>query len=71
MCAAHAVRQVHALQEGAAEPLALLGLIRLVHYLCSNGKLPSNHPCSIIIIDSGQAPQLRVRMLASACACCP
>ena len=44
-------RQVHALQEGAAEPLALLGLIRLVDFLSGSLQL-GRKPCSIIV-DSG------------------
>ncbi len=44
-------RQVHALQEGAAEPLALLGLIRLVDYLSGSEQL-GREPCSIVV-DSG------------------
>jgi hypothetical protein len=42
---------VHALQEGAAEPLALLGLIRLVDYLSGSEQL-GREPCSIVV-DSG------------------
>lgn len=38
---------MHALQEGAAEPLALLGLIRLVAYL-SQPTLLGSHPCDIV-----------------------
>ena len=45
-------RQVHALQEGAAEPLALLGLIRLVRWLHSSRALSGSQPRSIVI-DSG------------------
>ena len=38
----------HALQEGAAEPQALLGLIRLVGYL-SNADVLGQQPCTIIV----------------------
>ena len=42
---------MHALQEGAAEPLALLGLIRLVDYLSECEQL-GRESCSIVV-DSG------------------
>ena len=44
--------QVYELAEGAADPLALLGLIRLVQHLATCCKIPSTEPVSIVI-DSG------------------
>jgi hypothetical protein len=45
------VSQVHVLQEGAAEPLAMLGLMRLIHYLADITRLGQG-PCDLVI-DSG------------------
>ena len=58
-----AAQQVHALQEGAAEPLALLGLIRLVQWLHSSDELSGSQPCSIVV-DSGTG----VTAVGEACA---
>lgn len=44
--------QIHVIAEGAAEPLALLGLVRLVDYLAACSRLPPYQPHSIIV-DSG------------------
>lgn len=44
---------MRALQEGAAEPLALLGLIRLVHYLTDLSDAPFDSAACDIIVDSG------------------
>ena len=58
-------RQVHALQEGAADPLALLGLIRLVDYLAGYGQL-GREPCSIIV-DSGTGVTATGMLILSGC----
>lgn len=44
--------QVYSLAEGASNPHALLGMIRLAHYLATSGTLDPNQPCQFVI-DSG------------------
>jgi len=44
--------QVFVLAEGAADPLALLGSIRLIRHLADNLAFPTDRKCSLVV-DSG------------------
>lgn len=44
--------QIRKIPEGGAEPLALLGLVRLIEWLASSTTLPASEPCCLVV-DSG------------------